>query len=284
LSFVRMIDHAVPRTVQIRAREAVGPLRLAAEDGLEVQCQASAAYAAECRVDSLSAGGELLASVRGARPLMTGEVRILRVFSGSHVDTVSFANATVSEPLGVGQQISAVPPASLPGTYRGFAELLSSEVTEPGVAPALAPSTSLRVPLEARVHAPPPGVSQAIVELEDALQVFAPQGHAIGRLSLGATEDQLLLPAAALIELKALADDPTEIIIETSTATGHVVGGGTSVTMTLSDRVSRSFQSCASARASGMRDRTIESLPSGMIMRGWSLACSSASVSMSRWS
>jgi len=232
LSFVRMIDHAVPRTVQIRAREAVGPLRLAAEDGLEVQCQASAAYAAECRVDSLPAGGELLASVRGTRPLMTGEVRILRVFSGSHVDTVSFANATVSEPLGVGQQISAVPPASLPGTYRGFAELLSSEVTEPGVAPALAPSTSLRVPLEARVHAPPPGVSQAIVELEDALQVFAPQGHAIGRLSLGATEDQLLLPAAALIELKALADDPTEIIIETSTATGHVVGGGTSVTMT----------------------------------------------------
>jgi hypothetical protein len=163
-----------------------GPVRVAAQPGLEVACGRGGAFGQECRLEELAADAPLEVQVRGVGGAPVEDVRrVVEVFAGG-------------QRMAVGVRVEgsrAVPPPPRAGLYRGTARLVGAGLQARRAQDALPEELSrLELPVEVHVFPEQGGVYAA--RLLDARRTVFPAGAAATlSLAQGSPSWQLLMPS-----------------------------------------------------------------------------------------
>ncbi|MFO0726566.1 MAG: hypothetical protein U1E65_22460 [Myxococcota bacterium] len=181
---VTLVRSDAVRTIEIQAPDrAVGPTRVLAPPGYQVQCTPSGAFATECNVPGVNVGVPQRISVRQDMSAASRAADTITIFHGTERDTV-----------GVEALVAAADPP-LEGVYGGSAHLEGFG--------------AISLPISAEVY--PNGT----VVITDGLKALHPSGKLIGTLTLDAdgASGHLHLPAFRLLRGSALSGSDIELIV-----------------------------------------------------------------------
>ncbi len=234
-------DPAEPVRVRISAHgRALGPIRALAEANLEVSCDAGTTFAQECRFDSLEVDSSTEVWVQATEPLDDDEIRVVRIFTGTQRDLVSFTS-----PTNVLAALDRLIPTDAPraiggpleGTYLGRARLVRSSVSDNPSSIGERLSSPEVFEISAEIHADA-DVGSAIVALQDPAAILAGTEEWIADLDVAADGTGTIdFPTTLLHTGMASFGEPVEILLETPPADVLVdVVGARTVSFTLTTR------------------------------------------------
>jgi hypothetical protein len=227
------------------ASHELGPTRIVASPGFELQCAPNGTWQTECLDPALKVGTERAVSVRAgaSTPAAPGKSAMRKsalaiggsagsspasglgqvsVFSGGHVDTVSV------------RPDSPPPPLTLaPGTYSGTARLRGIAIPSSKL-PTAPPSTPgvaapvIDVPIHAQVFVTG---GSGVVSLSDAMHVLNAEGKWIGTLSGAAGGAGTIAFARTLVESAPLTAKTSAEVLGTVEAKYTSTGANLTITM-----------------------------------------------------
>jgi hypothetical protein len=225
----------------------LGPTRIVASPGFELQCAPNGAWQAECLDPGLKAGTERAVSVRvganttaapnktpmrksplaigggagsgAANPRGAGQVS---VFSGGNVDTLTV------QPDGPSATLSLSP-----GTYKGTARLLRVSIPNPALptAPDSTPGVAepvIDVPIQAQLFVTG---SSGVVSLSDPMHALNADGKWIGTLAGGAAGTGTIAFGRTLVESAPLTSKSSAEVLGSVDAKYSATGANLTITM-----------------------------------------------------
>ncbi len=200
-STLRSTDPAVAIPLHVRVRKGEGELRVAVDKGLELRCEASGGYQAECRVKGVSAGRDVTVWVRPAGGQKLKAPLQVRAYLGDQMSASSVSSEEDASKLGAG--------ALRAGVYAGSLSLVAAGVAEDPAAAGQA-FDDLSLPITATVHLP-----GNVLVLEDPLRVLAESGSWIARLTPKGESGGLIdFPTLAYLSGELSAGAPTEVLLD----------------------------------------------------------------------
>lgn len=207
---LRAIDPTQPRPLRLVAGDrAVGTIRIAAGQGIEVDC--GGGFAASCRIDGLAAAEHRIVQVRAAGLEGAGE---LTVFWGDRRSSVGFVVGTA----GAGFVANEARPFS--GTYTGVLRTL--EVGYSTDAEGAGTEANLDLPIEAEIY-DGGATGRSVLVLHDPQKALAPDGLWIGEIRH--LDGTLHLPRVRLFAGAAAAGAEVELFAEAPPAPVAITGG-----------------------------------------------------------
>ncbi len=131
---VKLYDGTSARSIRLSAHGLdLGETRVLAEEGLEVSCDDGTSFALECRIPAIAIGTARRIQVRPLTALEPDAIRVVRVFTGTHRESISVVSA--QSPLVAARSQPASPVAiggALAGVYSGRAHLIRSGIGAEG--------------------------------------------------------------------------------------------------------------------------------------------------------
>jgi hypothetical protein len=210
-------------TVRFKAAQyALGPIRITASTGYELQCAMGGPWQKSCNDSALAMGAERSLPVRptpGGTPPTSGSVDI---FSGGATQSV-----TLAPPI-------AATHGGLAGSYSGTATLVSATMTAPvpGAPPAVqgVAASPVTVPVTAQVFAS--SGATGVLALTDPLQALAPAGTWLGSMAIAsATSGTVSFPKVLMEGGAVTAAVKSEIIGSVTAAPFTLAASGQTLTV-----------------------------------------------------
>jgi hypothetical protein len=200
---VPALDPGATRALRIEAdTRPIGNVRVVAEEGLEVACDADK-FAAECRLADVPALETRIVTVRRKEGAVALDERFVRIYAGTSVRTVSIG----------GLGIRKLDNSSLLGTYRGTARAIALGVEGSAVAED---RRELALPVTAEIVG---GLSSAVISLHDESATLHPKGTWTGGFTIEANRSGTIrFPTYALASGQVTSGAPYEVLVEAADA------------------------------------------------------------------
>lgn len=186
------LEPNVPRSVFLTSGPvALGPIRIVADEGLEVSCDGGTAFALECTLSELAADAEVPILLR-APTALDDAVRRIRFFSGAHTEIVSYREVDFGSGVARSGRYAGRAVVRSVG-IRGEESDLARVFGIPGAA------------VEANVFLEP-GDSEGRLVLFEPTNLIAPVSPWIGRLSVNGSDVTVAFPAVRTATEAVAAD------------------------------------------------------------------------------
>lgn len=228
---LQLFDASSTRRVRLSARRFdLGTVRVLAEAGLEVSCDDGGSFVGECRYGGLAAGALTTLHIKPTATIPAGEVRLVRLFTGSRSDMITVTTSSVSTGAGTLAFAAPVPVAiggPLAGVYAGSARMLGVSVSDDPTVAGTEPRERTTLPIVAEVHAAA-NTGAAVLSLSDPSALLAGAGEWIGSLTVdgSGTSGTVRFPDRLLHAGLATGGAEVEVFVEAPTADVTLAAAG----------------------------------------------------------
>jgi len=183
--------------------QTVGPMRVAAQDGLQLRCEAGGELVSECRFENGRIGQRYPIEIQTSESF--AGARNVRVFAGDSMAVVSVSMATATMAL--------TDPQPLSGQYEGVLQAGQLAMGASDVR-LLTRDADLTVPVTAKIFG---DSGTAVIEIDDPLRVLGADGKWIGNIDVGS--GALTLPKKLYRQDAATPDFATELLVSAAPTT-----------------------------------------------------------------